>query len=112
VVNNRNKPVGSNKDFTIVLGGAKVVIEGNGGKVNIETSSDISLLSTGGAVTVKGTNVTIEGTTQLKLKSPNVSFEAANIDFGSPSSLGTTAKQVVTLGAIDSRGDTIVSKGW
>jgi phage baseplate assembly protein gpV len=119
VVNNNNKPVGASKDFTIVLGGAKVVIEGATGRVKVETSADVSIVSSGGNVKVEGTNVTIkganltlEGTTEVTLKAPSVKFQATAIDFGSPSTLGTSGKQVATLGAIDSDGDTLVSKGW
>ena len=103
VVNNNNKPVGSDNDFTITLGSAKVVIEATTGNVTV---------TTGGNVAVKGTQVTIEATTNLVLKSPTVTYQAGSIDMGNPSNLLMSGKAIATIGAVDSRGDTLVTKGY
>jgi hypothetical protein len=103
VVNNVNKPVGDDKDFTIVLGGATVSIKASTGDVKVETT---------GKVDVKGKTVTIEATEQLKFLSPKVVYDSPDVDLGAPTSVKISGKQVVTLTATDNRGDTLVSKGW
>lgn len=103
VVNNNNKPVGSDDDFTIVLGGAKVSIEAVNGNVTVTTS---------GNVTVKGVKVSIEATDTLTIKSPKVTYEAVDINMGNPSSFVVASKPITTLGAVDNKGDILVSKGY
>lgn len=103
VVNNNNKPVGADSDLTIVLGGAKVSIEASSGNVTVTTS---------GNVAVKGAQITIEATDNLIFKSPTVSYQAGNIDMGNPGSLVVAGKSITTVGAVDNRGDTLISKGY
>ena len=103
VVNNVNKPVGSNDDFTIVLGSAKITITASTGDVTVIT---------GGNVAVKGAKVTIEATDSLVIKSPTVSYQSATISMGNPGSLTVAGKDLSTVGAVDNRGDTLVSKGY
>ena len=103
VVNNVNKPVGGDKDFTIVLGGAKVVIEASSGNVTVTTS---------GNVAVKGANISIEATNSLTIKSPAVTYDSATISMGNPGSLTVAGKAITTVGAMDTRGDSLTTKGY
>ena len=103
VVNNVNRPVGADSDLTIVLGGAKVTIEASNGNVSVTTN---------GNVVVKGAKVTIEATDSLTIKAPTVSYQAGNISMGNPGSLTVAGKDLATVGAVDNRGDTLVSKGY
>ena len=103
VDNNVNRPVGADSDLTIVLGGAKVTIEASNGNVSVTTN---------GNVVVKGAKVTIEATDSLTIKAPTVSYQAGNISMGNPGSLTVAGKDLATVGAVDNRGDTLVSKGY
>lgn len=103
VTNNVNKPAGSDDDFTITLGSAKVSIAAATGDVKVET---------GGDVTVKGTKVTVEGTDSLTLKANTVTFQASSIDLGTPNTARLSGKDLIVKGATDTRGDAILNKGW
>lgn len=103
VVNNVNKPVGDDKDFTIVLGGATVSIR--------HTTGDVSVTTTG-SVSVKGARVTIDSEGDLTFKASAIKYQAPEIDFGNPDRAVIAGKSVVTLGGKDNAGNTIISKGW
>lgn len=103
VVNNVNKPVGADSDFTISLGGAKVTIEAKTGDVTVTTSGNVS---------VKGAKVTLEATDTLTIKSPTVTYQSTSVNMGNPSSFTVSGKDVTTVGAVDNRGDILTSKGY
>lgn len=80
IVNLENKPVGSDTDLTIALGGTEVAIKIDG-SVKVRARGPVS----------------IDSETEIALTAPSVTI---------------AGKQVATVGATDSRGDTLVTKGW
>lgn len=111
VVNKQNKPVGSDEDFTIVLGSARVTIKASSGDVTVETKGSITATTTAD-LKVKATKVIIESTEELTLKTPKLKIDSADIDLGTPGSAKLAGKSLTVEGARDNRGDTIVNKGW
>jgi phage baseplate assembly protein gpV len=105
IVNQNNKPVGADDDLTVWLGTAKVSIVAATGDITIITEGKLT-------ATVKGETITIEATEELILKSPKVTYDSPTIDMGTPTSVKISGKQVTTIDAVDSRGDTLTSKGW
>jgi phage baseplate assembly protein gpV len=103
VVNNNNKPVGSDSDLTITLGSAKISIEAATGNVSVTTKGDIVATTSDGSVTVKGKVITIEGES-ITLKAPSISFDGSTVQL--------KGKDVAVVGSTDSQGDTISNKGY
>jgi hypothetical protein len=125
-VNNVNKPVGLDTDNTMVLGAARITVSASGAINVIVAAVDITI-ATSGIVDIKGsTELNIESTKlsvkttgdfklegkDLTIKGETVTYDCPNIDMGSPSSFKVGGKQITTVTAPDSRGDTLVDKGW
>ncbi len=100
-VNQNNKPVGAEDDITVVLGSTtiKVTLSGN---VTVSGAKSVE---------VKATKVTIDSSEELTLKTPKLTIESPNIDV-TTSSYKVAGKQIATVSAVDSRGDSLTSKGW
>lgn len=110
IVNNINPAVGSKEDLTIVLGGVKVVMSAKG---NVSVTGAKEVL-------VEATKVTVKASTSLLLEADaitfkgnsSVKFTSPSVDLGSPGTAKLAGKDLVVLGARDSRNDTLVDKGW
>lgn len=100
-VNEKNKPVGADSDITVLLGSTKVSVKVDG-TVTVEGAKE---------VTVKATKVILDTTQEITLKSPKLTIESPDINV-TTSSYKVAGKQIATVSAVDSRGDTITSKGW
>jgi hypothetical protein len=94
IVNNINAAVGGDNDFTIVLGGAKVVITSTG-SVSVTNAKE---------VTVEATTVNIKASGSLNLEASTISMTAGTATLA--------GKDIAVKGAVDSRGDSLVTKGW
>jgi hypothetical protein len=108
-VNNVNRPVGSEDDFTIVLGGVTVSLTTQG-IVGIKGAKEVNIEST--KVTVKTTGDLSLEAKDLTIKADTVKFTCPDTDFGAASSLKVSGKQIATVGAPDGRGDVLTDKGW
>lgn len=91
-VNQNNKPVGGDRDLTIVLG-----------------STSVSLSSQGAAVVKGATFVTVEAT-NITLKGNTIIDGSLSITNASTAQI--QGKQIATVGAGDTAGHTIINKGW
>jgi phage gp45-like len=125
VVNQKNKPVGSNDDLTVVLGSTTIKLNASG-DVSINGATNINITNSTN-VLVSSTNVTINGGDKVKLNAPSIELKAtSSITLEAPSlslktpvvdttSIGTFSlgnKRVAVVGATDNTGDIIVNPGW
>jgi phage gp45-like len=125
VVNQKNKPVGSNNDLTIVLGTTTIKLSASG-DISIDGAANINITNSSNVV-VNSTNITINGSQKVEMNAPDIKLKATSgITLEAPSlalktplvdtnSIGTFSlggQRVAVVGATDSRGDTIVSPGW
>lgn len=116
-VNNVNRPVGADDSITVVLGGVKVSIDpvGNvrvsGAKlIEIKDTQEVNIATTKLVVKTTG-DLSLEGK-DIKIKGETITYDVPDINFGAPSSAKISGKQVVTLTGVDTRGDTMVDRGW
>lgn len=94
VVNNVNPAVGSDQDITVVLGNTKVTITKDN-KVNVTGAAEVNISST---------KVTLTTTQELTITTPVLTINSSNAKLN--------GKDLTTIGAMDTRGDTLVTKGY
>lgn len=125
VVNNKNKPVGSDSDLTLILGNAKIELLIDGTMIatglksaTVEARERVSVRAGTEAVleapqvTVKATNSATIEAPQLALKaSGQLTLESATIALQTTNAK-VAGKDITAVGGRDSRGDTIVDKGY
>lgn len=115
VVNNVNPSVGGDEDITVVLGDTVVSITKDG-KVNVTGATEVNVSST--KVTLTATDTITINTPVLNINSPTFSLVSTTLSMSgsglsvSPGTLKVSGKDIATVGASDTRGDTLVTKGY
>lgn len=109
VVNNVNRPVGADTDLTVVLGVVTVSLDTKG-IVNIKGAKEVNVESV--KVTVKTTGALSLEADALTIKANTVTYDCPSINLGNPTSAKIAGKNLLTEGAVDTRGDTVNIKGW
>ena len=88
----------------LTVGAAQVTIE-NDGQVVVQNGGATITVSAVGAVTVTaGAAITLDAGSTLTLRADTVAFDTSSATLG--------GNQIATVGALDSRGDTLTTKGW
>lgn len=109
VCNQVNPAVGSPSDFTIVLGGTKVLIKANG-EVSVTNAPKVTIdateviLKASGKLTLDASVLELKAATTFTIQSPTTTMAADG-------KLRLANKLVAVLGGVDSRGDSIVVSG-
>lgn len=94
VCNTVNPMVGSPTDITVVLGGAKVVMDSQG-NVKVTGAKD---------VTVEATTVKLKASQTLTLQASNIVLDTSNAKIA--------GKDIAAVGALDNGGDILINKGY
>lgn len=117
VVNKANKPVGEDSDLTIVIGDATIRLKATGEltaiglkSAKIEAKEDVSVkaknikVEAQETVEVKAAKLKIEATEELTITTAKVTIDSNNVKI--------SGKDAATVGATDSRGDSLTTKGY
>ena len=83
----------------------KAIKQEAGTTIDIEAGTKVTLKAGGNVI------LTINSNGSITLASTSVSINASNIAFNT-SSASINGSQIATIGAVDNKGDVLVSKGW
>lgn len=100
ITNQVNPAVGSDSDLTMVLGGVTVTLDPEG-RASVKGAKEVTIQTD--RVTIYSKEATI-GADSFNISADKVTYSCQ--------SFKVNGKEVVTVGATDTRGDTIVYRGW
>lgn len=108
-VNQNNKPVGADSDLTVVLGDVKLSVT-IGGDVTLTGANSVMVDCQ--SLTAKASTATVESTGNMTLKAQQLTIDSPQVTFSNTSSLSVGGQQIATIGAVDTQGHTLTTKGW